>query len=103
MAKGGIVRVYYGGTITRGDRLVINGSTGSVKSAEALVVASPGTPSVQNVVGMAEICEHSRGHRADDDAAVRQYHHQLGREVFWSVFGLTLPTGEAGSVGRSRG
>jgi hypothetical protein len=53
--KGFVVRVKYGGTITRGDRLVINSSAGDVKSAEALVTAAPGSASVQNVIGMAEI------------------------------------------------
>lgn len=53
--KTGIARVKAGGAITRGDRLVINGATGSVKSAEAVVTAAPGTASVQNVIGVAEV------------------------------------------------
>jgi uncharacterized protein with beta-barrel porin domain len=52
--KAGIARVKGAGAITRGDRLVINGNTGAVKSAEAVVVAAPGTASVQNVIGIAE-------------------------------------------------
>ena len=55
VAKSGVQRVKYGGTIAAGDRLVINGATGDVKSAEALVTAAPGAASVQNVIGTAEI------------------------------------------------
>jgi hypothetical protein len=54
VVKSGIVRVKAGGSITRGDRLVINGTSGDVKSAEAAVTAAPGTASVQNVIGTAE-------------------------------------------------
>jgi hypothetical protein len=53
--KNGIVRVKAGGAITRGDRLVINGTGGDVKSVEAVVTAAPGTASVQNVIGVAEV------------------------------------------------
>jgi len=52
--KSGIARVKAGGNITRGDRLVINGTSGDVKSVESVVTAAPGTASVQNVVGIAE-------------------------------------------------
>ncbi|HWE50477.1 MAG TPA: hypothetical protein VG273_11830 [Bryobacteraceae bacterium] len=53
--KAGIVRVKFGGTIARGDRLAINGNTGDVKSVEAQITAAPGTAAVVNVIGMAEI------------------------------------------------
>lgn len=52
--KGGIAWVKAQGTITRGDRLVIGSSAGDVKSAEALIIAAPGSASVQNIVGQAE-------------------------------------------------
>ena len=53
--KDRIARVKYGGTITRGDRLVINGTSGDVKTIESTITAAPGTASVQNVVGIAEV------------------------------------------------
>lgn len=52
--KSGIVRVKAAGTITRGDRLAINGVLGDVKTIEAIVVAAPGTASVRNIIGIAE-------------------------------------------------
>jgi len=55
VAKSGTVRIKYGGNITRGDRVKIGGTTGSVVTCEALIVAAPGTASVQEVVGIAEV------------------------------------------------
>jgi hypothetical protein len=52
--KTGIVRVKAGGTITRGDRLAINGTSGDVKSVESIIVAAPGSASQNNIVGVAE-------------------------------------------------
>lgn len=53
--KDGICRAIAGATITRGDRLVIDGATGKVKSAEAAIVAGAGTYALQNVIGRAEV------------------------------------------------
>ncbi len=53
--KKGIVPVYYGGNVTRGDRLVINSAAGDVKSVEALITAAPGTAAIFNIVGKAEM------------------------------------------------
>jgi len=52
--KTGIARAVAGGTIAYGDRVVINGTLGDVKSAEAAIVAGAGTYGAQNVVGRAE-------------------------------------------------
>lgn len=53
VAIDGVVKVTAGGTITRGDRVKIHGTTGKVMTCEALIVAAPGAASVQEVVGIA--------------------------------------------------
>jgi hypothetical protein len=54
VAKHGIARATAGGTIARGDRLIIGGVDGKVTSAEALIAAGPGIAATFNVVGTAE-------------------------------------------------
>ncbi len=55
VCKTGIVRVKAHGAITRGDRVNIYSSAGDVASVEATIVHAPGTASVTNVIGQAEV------------------------------------------------
>lgn len=55
VCKSGIVRVKANGVITRGDRVAIASAAGDVASVEATIVHAPGTASVTNVIGVAEV------------------------------------------------
>ncbi len=53
--KIGLTRAVAGGVITAGDRLVIDGTTGKVKSEEANIAGGVGAYALYNVVARAEV------------------------------------------------